>query len=77
MYDVTFERIGRGCKGVTERFTVNDCDDAADELAYAIFGFARRHLSSMSYDVIVDLEEQRGSIENGRFGRFTIQPVNA
>jgi hypothetical protein len=72
-YRVTFERIGRSARGLTQDWEAVDADD----LASIIYGFVRKHLMSREYSVIVDLEKMRGSIEAGRFGTFTIEPVPA
>ena len=72
-YRVTFERIGRGARGLTQDWEAVDADD----LASIIYGFARKHLASSEYSVLVDLETMRGSIEAGRFGTFTIAAVPA
>lgn len=72
---VTFERIGRGFRGRVETFELPDDDRLADELAEAIYRFAKGKLGSKWYDVEVSLDEGRGSIEAGRFGRFTFAAI--
>lgn len=44
---------------------------SADDLAAAIFKFARLKLAASWFEVVVDLETGTGSIEYGRFGTFT------
>jgi hypothetical protein len=67
-YRVTFDRIGRGARGLVKEWDAVDADD----LASIIYGFARSHLASREYAVLVDLDKMAGSIEYGRFGTFTI-----
>lgn len=71
MYEVTFDRIGRGSRQTTEQFEAY----SPDGLAEAIFRHARSKLASSWFDVTVNLEEMRGSIEFGRFGTFTIREL--
>lgn len=70
-YEVTFERIGRNHN--VARLGVEAAD--ADELSEAIHKYARRHLRSQDYEVVVDLEKSEGSILCGMHcgGRFTIE----
>lgn len=72
-YHVVFDRIGRN-HDLTGDFDAAD----ADELAGAIYRFARKHLASRDFAVTVDLEKNTGSIEAGRFGNFVItEPAKA
>lgn len=68
-YVVTFERIGR--RRDLPPITVEGAD--GDEIAEAVWRFANRHLGSKMFDVYVDLEAMRGTIEQGRFGAFTLE----
>lgn len=68
-----FERIGRN-RSVAPLEV--ECTDA-DELAEHVWRYARQNLGSRFFDVIVNLEEGRGSIEMGRFGTFTVTEVAA
>ena len=70
-YTAKFERIGRR-RDVPDLVVVAD---TADQMADAIWHYAKGFLGSKWYDVTVDLEAMRGSIEYGRFGRFTLEPV--
>lgn len=73
-YTVTFDRIGRNHDVAPLQATADD----ADELAEAIYRYSRPHLSSRDVEVVVDLEQSRGSIFCGfnSGGRFTItQPT--
>jgi hypothetical protein len=67
-YLIDFERIGRTHNPPS--LTVES--DDPDEVAYAVFCHARRYLASRDFGVFVDLDEMRGHIDAGRFGRFTI-----
>lgn len=69
-YHVVFERIGRR-HDLTSDFEAADADDLAD----VIYRFARKHLASRDFMVLVDLEKNTGSIEAGRFGTFTISAL--
>ncbi|MCA1572766.1 MAG: hypothetical protein LC798_21230 [Chloroflexi bacterium] len=71
-YRLLFERIGRN----RDLETTVDAGDA-DALAEAVWRFARGRLGSRSFEVTVDLEAMKGSIEYGRFGTFTIEAVSA
>jgi hypothetical protein len=70
-YVVSFERIGRHHDLTLECEAVD-----ADDLAEQVFRFAGRHLGSRDYVVSVDLDADattgKGSIDGGRFGRFTV-----
>lgn len=67
-YDVHFDRIGRSYRDRTERFVARDADDLAEQ----IFRFARRHLTSRDFQVLVDLKTGRVTIDAGRFGTGTV-----
>lgn len=69
-YTVKFDRIGRNrTAGLTLETQASDADDLADK----IYRYARRSLASSGFEVVVDLEAGRGSIEYGRYGSFTIE----
>lgn len=74
-YLCTFERIGRNHGVPPTEF------DAGDEggLAHLVYGFAGRYLASREYSVIVSLDPEtdrgEGSIDGGRFGKFTVEPA--
>lgn len=68
-YVIDFERIGRNHS--PHGLEVNS--DDPDEIAEAVFAHARKHLASSWFSVDVNLDEMRGSIEAGRFGKFTIR----
>lgn len=73
-YEVTFERIGRGCKGTVEEFEATDLQ----HLSEVVYEYARRHLASRGYEVTIYQDKGdvvRGSIEMGRFGRFTVKEL--
>lgn len=65
---VKFDRIGRNH---TVPDLIVDSDDP-DVIAREVHRAARPNLRSRYFDVTVDLEAGAGSIEYGRFGRFTI-----
>jgi hypothetical protein len=67
-YVATFERIGR--RHDVPPLTVDSADP--DAIAEAVWAYARQFLGSRWFDVVVDLAELRGSIEFGRFGKFTL-----
>lgn len=68
-YTVKFERVGRN--HAVPDLTVEAAD--VDELTEAAYRYAGRFLGSRSYEVVVNLEAMTGSVEYGRFGRFTIE----
>lgn len=72
-YEVTFERIGRNHN--VARLGVEAAD--ADELSAAIHKYARSHLRSRDYEVVVDLQKGDGFIACGMHcgGRFTITAI--
>ena len=72
-YRVNFERIGRNHG--PEPMLI-EADDAED-LALKIFTYIRKHklLASREFEVTVDLELMKGSLDFGRFGNFTIEEV--
>lgn len=76
-YVVRFERIGRHHEPAPLTVDLPADDQTADELAERVHVYARRFLASPYFFVRVDLEEQTGTIEGGRFGRFTITEVQA
>ena len=69
VYTCTFERIGRN-HAVPPLAVAGD--DAA-EIAFHIYAYARKFLASRDVEVIVSLDELRGSINFGRFGTFTLE----
>lgn len=79
-YRVTFERIGRtgGRDGTAppDPLVARVLDE--DGLAERIFAYARPYLRSSDVDVVVNLEELRGSILCGLSsgGRFTIERMD-
>lgn len=75
IYRVTFERIGRSVGNTLWPKTEDFVATSADELATVIFTYARQYLMSNEFDVMVNLEEGKGSIGYGRFGTFTIEAV--
>lgn len=79
-YVVRFERIGRHREPADLHVELpDDLPDKAraDALAQRVHTHAAHFLGSPYYQVRVDLEEQTGLIEGGRFGRFTITEVQA
>lgn len=70
MYRVTFQRIGRHRD--VQPLEVEAANGA--DLAHHIHGYASRFLGSKDYNVAVNGDH--GSIEGGRFGRFTVEEVN-
>jgi hypothetical protein len=73
-YRVTFEdngRIGRTRGNGDLVITARDANDVADQ----VYRHVKNKLASRWFEVTVDLEAQRGSIECGRFGRFTVVPL--
>lgn len=70
-YVVTFDRIGRNHN--VPPLTVKESDP--DNIAAAVFKVARKYCASSWFEVIVNLEDNTGSIEYGRFGTFTLEPV--
>lgn len=70
----TFERIGRQHDvpplTVTAALSLH-----ADAIAVDVHGYAKQFLGSKNFVVTVDLETGKGSIEGGRFGRFTIEEL--
>ena len=69
-YRVTFERIGRNHSVVPLVAKAVDAHDLAD----LIHQYARKHLRSRDYDVVVDLEAGKGYIACGMHsgGEFEI-----
>jgi hypothetical protein len=80
-FKVEFDRIGRTHDVPPLTTTATD----ADELADAVWEYARRYLVSHDYDVIVrgtaedddDLSRGKVSIGYGRFGSGTFEEVAA
>lgn len=66
---INFDRIGRNHN--VDPLTVDD-SAAPDAVAEAVWGYARRFLTSHDFDVAVDLSSGVISIEWGRFGRGVI-----
>lgn len=75
-FRVTFDRIGRH-RDVKPLIVRVHWEEAADELAARIYGYARKFLVSSDPEVIVNIEEMRGSLGLGRFGEFTLEEVQA
>src|SRR5205085_9114624 len=67
-YRCQFERIGRN-RDVPPLDV--ESDDAA-EIAYNVYTYSRRFLTSNDVFVTVDLDALRGWINAGRFGTFTL-----
>jgi hypothetical protein len=76
-YRVTFTRIGRtgGRDGTPAPAPLVARVVDADGLADRIYAYARPHLRSSDFDVVVDLEQMRGFITCGfsNGGRFAIE----
>lgn len=72
-YRVEFERVGRRRDIAPQTFTAANPDDLAEQ----VWRFVGRYLGSRAYDVFVEIEDGRGSIEAGRFGTFTIAEVTS
>lgn len=76
-YRVAFDRIGRtgGRDGSEPPAPLTARVLTADHLADRIYDYARPYLRSRDVEVLVDLEEMRGSILCGfnTGGRFTIE----
>ena len=72
-YRVNFERIGRNHSPEPMLIAAIDADDLADK----IFTHIRKGklLASREFEVTVDLELMKGSLDFGRFGNFTIEEV--
>lgn len=69
-YVCKFERIGRD--HYVPPLEVECPEDDADAIAEAVFRYARTKLASSWFEVLVDLESNRVSIEMGRFGVGTV-----
>lgn len=78
-YLVSFERIGRRRDVPNLPVDVDDARPHAQQIAEVVYGYAGRFLASSWYGVDVDLEDEgadgAGSIDGGRFGKFTITHV--
>jgi len=72
-YRISSERIGRTHNPAPFELEAHDADD----LAYQISRYVKRHKLIMSHDpeILVDLEKMTGSIGWGRAGTFTITEV--
>lgn len=70
-YQIRFDRVGRGSRGVSQEFWADDAQDLSEQ----IFKFVRPKLISREFTVVVDLDKMEGSIEAGRFGMFKIERV--
>lgn len=68
-YRVNFTRLGRNHNPQPLECAAAD----ADELAEQVFKHAKKSLASSWFEVVVDLETMKGSIEYGRFGEFTVE----
>ncbi|MEU8136046.1 hypothetical protein [Streptodolium elevatio] len=80
-YLVSFERIGR-CRDVPDLpVDVDDASAHAQQIAEVVYGYAGRFLGSSWYQVDVDLTDEgadgAGTIDGGRFGKFTVSYVAA
>lgn len=71
VYVCAFERVGRN-RSVPDLPVETATDYPGDEIAEAVYRYSRRFLGSKWFDVTVDLEAGTGSIEAGRFGRFSV-----
>jgi hypothetical protein len=69
LYRVTFERVGRNHYVPPLEVVATD----GDVLARHIHAYAGRFLGSKGY--VVSVDGDRGSIDGGRFGRFTIETL--
>jgi hypothetical protein len=72
-YRCTFERIGRGARGLVREYDA----DGPNDLAEKVYRDAKNHLASKSFEVTVNLEDGRGWFDGGRFGSFAIEEVSA
>ena len=70
-YEVVFERIGR--RQTVAPLAVDA--DTADEIAEAVFDYARPRLASKMFEVTVDLDRGVGFIEWGRYGHFKVREM--
>lgn len=71
-----FDRFGRKHRPKNLPLTTNDNlskQEAADYIARRIWLHASSFLLSSDYEFIVNLDEMTRSIENGRFGEFSIK----
>lgn len=71
-YVATFERIGRNHN--VPPLTISG---TPDEMAGRVYRYSLGFLGSRDVMVSVDLEEMKGSINGGRFGSFTLIPIEA
>ena len=69
-YTVNFERIGRNHS--VDAIEVGDNPDA---IAIAVWKLAKTKLASHDFQVDVDIDNLKGSIEGGRFGTFTLTEI--
>jgi hypothetical protein len=70
-YTVTFERIGRN-RSASPLTVTTTTEQPAQEIAEAVWSYARRWLLSSELEVNVDLERGTVALEFGRFGRGTV-----
>lgn len=70
-YNCIFERVGRNHNVPTLYVEGSD----PDEIAYHVYGYARKYLASNDVEVSVNLDTLRGFINYGRFGTFELVPV--
>lgn len=79
-YKVSFDRLGRGSGPFDATFDVpkmSHAEDTAEQLADAIWRFAKKRLVSRMFTVAVNLDPEgrtgRVSVEAGRFGSGTVE----
>lgn len=72
-YLTTFTRIGRN--HYIDPLEVTFGTDP-DTVAYQVFQYAKKKLSSHQFEVEVNMDELKGTIEGGRFGSFTLEAVD-
>lgn len=69
-YTVSFDRLGRS--NVVRSFVAEAT--TPDGVAAEVHAFARDHLASKNYEVVVDLDQLRGWVDGGRLGTFRLRP---
>lgn len=75
-YIVTYERLGRGTPPPPS-YVGTVSDNPAQEIAEEVYRLGRKRLASKEFSVAVTIDPDtgigEGSVDGGRFGRFTIK----